>query len=112
MFLYLGYLTIFFLTWFVNGVDYDRIGENALTAKLWYALLTLFGCVFLVVALSVLGWWRMVLFDTSTAGPRWVWILPIAMAAMILNNLLGLAPEKLSAELLLWSSLGAVGATY
>jgi len=107
--LYLGYLAVFFSTWTINGVDYLRIGENAETTKLWYAFPTLFGCAFLVVAISVLGWWRAVLFDTSKSGPLWVWILPAVMAAIILNNFLGIPAGKLSTELLLWSTLGAVG---
>jgi uncharacterized protein len=109
MLLYLGYLAIFFSTWTINGVDYNRIGENAETTRLWYASPTLFGCAFLVVAISVLGWWRMVLFEKSKSGPRWVWILPVVMAGVILNNFLGLPSGKISAELLLWSTLGAVG---
>ncbi|MEQ1518230.1 MAG: CPBP family intramembrane glutamic endopeptidase, partial [Usitatibacteraceae bacterium] len=64
---------------------------------------------FLVVAISILGWWRLVLFDPSKSGPQWVWILPVVMAGIILNNFLGMPSGKLSAELLLWSSLGAVG---
>lgn len=109
MLLYAGYLAIFFSTWAINGVDYNRIGENAETVKLWYAFPTLFGCAFLVVAISILGWWRMVLFDKSKSGPTWVWILPIVMAGIILNNFLSIPSGKISADLLLWSSLGAVG---
>lgn len=65
--LYAGYLALFFATWTINGVDYNRIGESAETTKLWYAFPTLFGCAFLVAALSVLGWWRPVLFDQAKA---------------------------------------------
>jgi hypothetical protein len=107
--LYLGYLVIFFSTWAINGVDYNRIGENAETTRLWYALPTLFGCAFLVLAISVLGWWRVVLFDQAKSGPRWVWILPVVMAAIIVGNFLGMPSGRLGPELLLWSSLGAVG---
>jgi membrane protease YdiL (CAAX protease family) len=107
--LYVGYLAIFFATWTINGVDYNRIGESAESTKLWYAFPTLFGCAFLVVAISVLGWWRMVLFDKSKSGPPWIWILPATMSAIILNNFLCVHSDQLSAELLLWSSLGAVG---
>jgi membrane protease YdiL (CAAX protease family) len=107
--LYLGYLAIFFATWTINGIDYNRIGENAETTKLWYALPTLFGCAFLVVAISILGWWRLVLFDKSRSGPRWIWILPVVATGIILNNFLNVPSDKISAELLLWSSLGAVG---
>jgi len=88
--LYLGYLAVFFSTWTINGVDYNRIGESAETIKHWYAFPTLFGCAFLVVAISILGWWRIVLFDKSKSGPRWIWILPIAMGAIILNNFVGM----------------------
>ena len=107
--LYVGYLAIFFTTWAINGVDYLRIGESAETTRLWYALPTLFGCTFLVVALSVLGWWRSALFDNSRSGPVWVWILPLAIAGIILSNFSRLDLDKLSPDLLLWSVLGAVG---
>ncbi len=107
--LYLGYLTVFFTTWSVNGVDYMRIGESAQTTRLWYAYPTLLGCAFLVVAISFLGWWRLVLFDKSRSGPAWIWIFPVVMAAIIANNFLGMPSGKLTFELLLWSSLGAVG---
>ena len=107
--LYLGYLAIFFTVWTINGVDYLRIGESAETTKLWYALPTLFGCAFLVAAISVLGWWRSVLFDASRSGPAWIWILPAVMVAIIMNNFVGMPSGRLSAELLLWSTLGGVG---
>ncbi len=107
--LFLGYLTVFFTTWSVNGVDYMRIGESAQTTRLWYAYPTLLGCAFLVVAISFLGWWRLVLFDKSRSGPVWIWIFPVVMAAIIANNFLGMPSGKLTFELVLWSSLGAVG---
>lgn len=106
---YAGYLAVFFCVWTLNGVDYLRIGESAQTTKRWYALPTLFGCAFLVVAITCLGWWRKVLFDTTKSGQAWVWALPTAVAAVILYNFAGISPDKLSAELLLWASLGAVG---
>ena len=109
LFLYLGYLAIFFTTWAINGVDYQRIGESAETTRLWYALPTLFGCAFLVVAISWLGWWRSALFEPTKSGPVWVWVLPVVVAGIILGNFLRLQPDKLSSSLLLWSTLGAVG---
>jgi hypothetical protein len=107
--LYFGYLAIFFATWAINGVDYLRIGESAETTKLWYALPTLLGCAFLVIAITALGWWRLVLFDKTKSGPLWVWILPIAITGIIVVNFAGLNTSKLSPEVLLWSTLGAVG---
>ena len=107
--LYLGYLALFFTTWTIDGIDYNRIGENAETTKLWYALPTLLGCAFLVLAISFLGWWRLVLFDKSKSGPGWLWVLPVVTTGIILNNFFNVQLDKVSAELLLWSSLGAVG---
>ncbi|AOS46388.1 CAAX amino terminal protease self- immunity [Lacunisphaera limnophila] len=107
--LYLGYLAIFFTIWSVNGVDYLRIGENAETTRLWYALPTLGGGLFLIVAISLLGWWHRVLFDPVRVGPKWAWILPAAVAVIIIHNFLGVRAEGLSAALLLWSTLGGIG---
>ena len=108
MALYGGYLLIFFTTWILNGVEYTRIGENVETIKLWYALPTLLGCLFLIISLTFLGWWRIVLFDTVKAGPMWVWILPVVITMIIVNNFLVIPFSKLSVELLLWSMLGAI----
>lgn len=107
--LYAGYLAIFFATWAVNGVEYLRIGEDVKSTRLWYALPTLFGGAFLVVALTWLGWWRQVLLEPARTGPAWVWLLPVVVAGIIVHNFLGLHTERLSAELLLWSTLGAIG---
>lgn len=107
--LYAGYLAIFFATWAVNGADYPRIGESAETIRRWYAYPTLLGCVFLVIAITALGWWRIALFERSRSGPTWVWILPAVVAAIVLARFLGLQRGKLSFELLVWSTLGAVG---
>lgn len=107
--LYLGYLAVFFATWTINGVDYTRIGESTETTRLWYALPTLFGCAFLVVAITLLGWWRAALFETVKSGPVWVWILPVVMALVILNNFREVDAGGLTAALILWSLMGAVG---
>ncbi len=108
--LYLGYLAIFYATWALNDVDYLRIGESVESTRLWYAYPTLLGCSFLVIALSVLGWWRAVLFETPISmAPRWLWTLPAAMAAIIAGNFAKLPFSSLPAELLLWSVLGAIG---
>jgi hypothetical protein len=61
--LYLGYLAIFFAVWIVNNVDYTHIGKNAETTKLWYAIPTFLGSLFLILALSLLGWWQIIFFD-------------------------------------------------
>lgn len=107
--IYIGYLTVFFTTWTINEVDYTRIAESIETTKLWYAFPTLFGSLFLVLVITGLGWWKIVLFESSKAGPKWAWILPGAIILVIVVNLLRLDGNKLSPELLLWSSIGAMG---
>jgi membrane protease YdiL (CAAX protease family) len=109
IFLYLGYLAIFFGTWYINKVDYPRIGESIETIRLWYAYPTLFGSAFLLVALSVLGWWPIVMFDKVKSGPKWVWIFPIAMTLVIIHAFSQLNFSNISAELWLWTLLGALG---
>lgn len=107
--LYLGYLSVFFTTWTINRVDYTRIGQDATTAKLWYALPTLFGCVFLFVAISTLGWWRIALFDRTRSGPWWAWALPVLMTLVIANNVRNVDLSRVSPTLLLWLILGGIG---
>jgi len=107
--LYAGYLAIFYATWAVNGVDYLSIGRTAESAKLHYALPTLFGSAFVALALTWLGWWRITLFDRDRQGPAWAWAGAAVMLALSLASLARLRPEGATAELVLWSVLGGVG---
>jgi len=107
--LYLGYLVVFFTTWAINGVDYTRIGEDAQTTKLWYAVPTLLGCAFLFVAVTALGWWRDVLFDRTRCGPWWIWFLPAVVTLIIVMNFLSVDVGRLSPDLVLWLTLGGIG---
>lgn len=106
---YAGYLAIFYTTWAVNQVDYTTIGMTVESAKLHYALPTLFGCAFLMVAVSVLGWWRPVLFEHKRCGPGWAWIGPITMLLLAIASYFTLRPDGASAALVMWSVLGGIG---
>jgi len=106
---YAGYLAIFYTTWVVNQVDYETIGMTAESAKLHYALPTLFGCAFLLVAVSVLGWWRPVLFERERSGPQWALVGPIAMLLLAVASYFTLQPDRASAALVWWSVLGGIG---
>lgn len=106
---YAGYLAIFYATWKINNVDYDTIGDTVESTKLHYAMPTLLGCAFLVVAITVLGWWRITLFDTFRSGPGWAWIGPIAMFGFACISFAGVTWSNVSSQLLLWSVLGAIG---
>ena len=109
LFLYVGYLAIFFATWVVNDVDYPTIGDTTSSTKLHYAMPTLLGCVFLVIALTVMGWWKITLFDKERSGPRWAWIGPIAMGLIALGAFILMEKDGASSELVMWSVLGAIG---
>jgi len=108
-FIYFGYVAIFITTWIINKVEYLNIGKNAETARLWYAAPTLLGCLFLVIAISILGWWRIVLFDKIKSGPSWAWLLPLTMMILIILRLVHLKTENISDDFWLWSILGAIG---
>ena len=106
---YAGYLAIFYTTWVLNHVDYLRIGVSTESAKLHYALPTLFGCAFLVAAVTALGWWRPALFERERSGPRWAWLGPVAMLGMAIASCSTIRAEGASAALVAWSVLGGLG---
>jgi membrane protease YdiL (CAAX protease family) len=107
--LYAGYLALFFTTWVVNDVDYMTIGHTAESARLHYALPTLFGSAFLVVMLTVFGWWRITLFDAQRSGPRWAWLGPLCMFGISASAFLLMRREGATPELVLWCVLGGIG---
>lgn len=107
--IYAGYLAIFYATWAINGVDYPHIGETVESAKLHYAMPTLLGSAFLVIAISALGWWRPVLFDRTRSGPGWAWIAPIFMAVVGISSFAIMKTTNISGALVMWSVLGGIG---
>ena len=113
--LYAGYLALFFTTWVVNDVDYMTIGQTAESAKLHYALPTLIGSAFLVVMLTVFGWWRITLFDPQRSGPRWAWLGPLCMFCISASAFLRWASHRrfqlaaVVSLLVLWCVLGGIG---
>ena len=107
--LYAGYLALFFTTWVVNGVDYMTIGQTAASARLHYALPTLFGSAFLVVMLTLFGWWRITLFDHQRSGPGWAWLGPLCMFGIATSSFLLMRREGATPELVLWCILGGIG---
>jgi len=107
--LYVGYLTVFFAVWIVNDVDYVAIGKTTESAKLHYALPTLFGSAYLVLAVTAFGWWRITLFDRERGGPRWAWIGPIGMFAIAASSFALMNRAGATLGLVMWSVLGGIG---
>ena len=79
VFVLLAYLAVFYGIWLANGVKYKNIGDSASTIFKWYVAPLAGGAALLVVVVSVLGWWRPVLFEVRRATPRWLIIGPIFM---------------------------------
>ncbi len=77
---FLAYLAVFYGIWMANGVKYKHIGDSASTIFKWYVAPLAGGAALLVIAVSVLGWWRPVLSEVRRATPRWLMIGPLFMA--------------------------------
>ncbi|GAB89224.1 CPBP family intramembrane glutamic endopeptidase [Gordonia rhizosphera] len=73
---FLIYLALFYGVWIVTGVDYETIGDSAGHLLKWYVAPTWVGGLFLIIAVSWLGWWRPVLFEKERAQPRWILLAP------------------------------------
>ena len=89
---FLGYLVVFYGVWIINGIDYDRIGDSATTLQKWYVAPLLYGAVFLIIAATVLRWWRAALFEVRRA-PRWTLITP---AVMVIIGIVALTQKDYS----------------
>lgn len=76
-----AHLAVFYGIWALTRVDYNAIGDSSSTLFKWYVSPLLGGAVVLVIAASMLGWWRPALFETTKAQPRWLLVGPIFMAA-------------------------------
>lgn len=55
---FLVYLVVFYGLWIINGIEYENIGENSTTVLKWHVAPLVAGAILLVIAVSVLGWWR------------------------------------------------------
>lgn len=91
---FLGYLVVFYGVWIINGIEYTRISESSDTILQWIVAPLAAGAVYLVIAVSALGWWRPSLFEVEKAGPRWLLVGPIVM---LLLAIVGLATSNKSA---------------
>ena len=91
---FLGYLVVFYGVWIINGIEYSRISESSDTILKWIVAPLAAGAVYLIIAVSALGWWRPSLFEVEKAGPRWLLVGPIVM---LLLAIAGLATSDKSA---------------
>jgi len=83
---YLVYNAIIFATWAIVGADYNNlVGRDVAFERLFLPLAL--GAVFMVVALTWLGWWRPVMTEDRRGNPGWtLWVVLAVMAGFILIN--------------------------
>ncbi|MDR2998762.1 MAG: CPBP family intramembrane metalloprotease [Microbacterium sp.] len=79
---FIAYLAVFCTIWAINGVDYAHLSDNADTVARWIVAPLVGGAIVLIVAMSVLGWWRPALVETKKRYPAWMWIFPGAMVVL------------------------------
>lgn len=104
------YLAAFYGVWIVTDVDYARVAESADTLWRWYVAPLAAGAVVLVVATSMLGWWRPVLFEAHRlAGPRWLWVGPLAMVIIAVTMASIKDFSGATAAVLLPGVIGSIG---
>jgi len=106
---FLVYLAIFFTLWAVFDLDYDALAETTESIRNNYAITLMAGGAFLVVAISVLGWWRPTLFEPERVGPSWVWIVPAALVVGTVITLSTVSWSDISADAAIWLLIGSIG---
>ncbi len=104
----IGYLTVFYGVWIVNGIEYENIGDSASTLLEWYVAPLAAGAVVLIIAATALGWWRPALFEVRRA-PRWTLITPALMLVIGLAALTQKDFSDTTSKMWLWLVIGSIG---
>jgi uncharacterized protein len=73
-----AYMAIVSLLWWATRLDYTKVAQSPTTLLLGVVLPVGVASVFLVIAASVLGWWRLALFEKKS-GRGWMWLAPVLM---------------------------------
>jgi len=71
------YAALVAVVWKVNRVDYTGLAASPGSVVRGIVVPIGLGSLLLVVAVTLLGWWRPVLFDDAASGPRWAIVVPI-----------------------------------
>lgn len=93
------YLVVFYGVWAINGIDYTRIGESADTLFRWYFMPLFAGAILLVVATSILGWWKASLFEKQPAKR---WPLVSALVVVVVAVLIFATKDVSEVEPMAW----------
>lgn len=93
-----AYLVLVTVMWRVNHVEYARIAESRDRVLRGIVVPIGLGAALLAVAVTVLGWWRPVLFDDGRTGPAWALVVPalFLVAGLVMLTCVGWRSENRS----------------
>jgi membrane protease YdiL (CAAX protease family) len=74
-----AYGLVMFVMWKVLGVDYETFTDSTDGIVEAVVVSVAVGSVFLVIAATVLGWWRPALREEHRVGRGWMFLAPVAM---------------------------------
>ncbi len=95
----LGYMVIVFSVWAAVGMKYDEVGDTLENVQKGVVLAVALGAVYLVIATTVLGWWKPAIHEPRKVGSKWMWSIPVLL---FLGAIANLATTK-------WGEIDGVG---
>jgi membrane protease YdiL (CAAX protease family) len=105
---FVAYTTLVAVLWKVNKVDYDAIASSRESIVRGIVVPIGLGGLLLVVATTVLGWWRPVLVQDPRVGPTWVLVVPVLFGLVGLLGALRVDVRSEKARLLPWLAIGVL----
>ena len=95
----LGYMVVIFSVWAAVGMKYDEVGDTLENVQKGVVLAVALGAVYLVIATTVLGWWKPAIHEPRKVGSKWMWSIPVLL---FLGAIANLATTK-------WGEIDGVG---
>ena len=95
----LGYMVVVFSVWAAVGMEYDEVGDTLENVQKGVVLAVALGAVYLVIATTVLGWWKPAIHEPRKVGSKWMWSIPVLL---LLGAVANLATTK-------WGEIDGVG---
>jgi uncharacterized protein len=105
---FLVYLAAFYGVWILTGIDYSAIGDSADNLLKWYVAPLAAGAVVLIVAATLLGWWRAALLEVRRAA-RWTLITPALMFVLGIVALTQKDYSDTTGTMLVYLVIGSIG---
>jgi len=106
----LGYMVVIFSVWAAVGMKYDEVGDTLENVQKGVVLAVALGAVYLVIATTVLGWWKPAIHEPRKVGSKWMWSIPVLL---LLGAIANLATTKWGeidgvASYALWLAIGTL----